>query len=337
MYDIKILDMFKVTVLLYILIISWVNVDYLKFIDNPFVKIFWIGSILSILLLVDIVLGIILGIAFIITVIKVDNIKSVVVKLPIYDNKPLTAIELPINENKPSTEVELEIQHHNDERIDNSMELKYEEERNMNIDAEIDERYEGEQEDHVHESDKIRHHPHEHPHQHPHQHTFEYPVTVPIQQQEPQHIHPVLHTESQCKRREVISSHQELPTEQHKVDHQIRHCQIIPPVYTEVEQPITQPITQPIIQSNEIEYPQREYPVTEELPQTDVQTKPADISMTEEDAHKALQKYIVDDYLQKASVDAIIPENYDVFPNPLGLQYNIQGIEKDIVGFNYTD
>jgi hypothetical protein len=336
MYDIKILDIFKVIVLLYILIIYWVDVNYLKFIDNPFVKIFWIGTILSVLLLVDIVLGIVLGIAFIITVVKVDNIASVVLNLPIY-------------EQKPSTEVELKIQHHNDERIDNSMEKKYEIERDAVRDPKRDE---GEHEDHLQESDEIRHHPHEHPHQHPHPHTFQYPVNVPVQQQEPQHIHPVLHKDQpKCQRPEALTSHQELPTEKHKVDHQIRHCQITPPVYTEVEPPIDQPRTQPITpvskikavevkevkKESKVKHPAREYPVTKELPQKEVQTQPQEISMTEEDAHKALQKYIVDDYLQKASVDGIIPENYDVFPNPLGLQYNIQGIEKDIVGFNYTD
>lgn len=54
-------------------------------------------------------------------------------------------------------------------------------------------------------------------------------------------------------------------------------------------------------------------------------------------AEKALEKYVVDDLLNKASTDGIIAENYDKFENPLGQQYNIQGIEKDIVGFNYAD
>lgn len=51
-------------------------------------------------------------------------------------------------------------------------------------------------------------------------------------------------------------------------------------------------------------------------------------------ASKAIEKYVVDDYLHKASSDGIIAENYSKFPNALGVQYNIQGIEKDMVGYN---
>jgi hypothetical protein len=51
-------------------------------------------------------------------------------------------------------------------------------------------------------------------------------------------------------------------------------------------------------------------------------------------AHRAIEKYVVDDYLHKASSDGILPENYSKFPNALGVQYNIQGIEKDMVGYN---
>ena len=56
-----------------------------------------------------------------------------------------------------------------------------------------------------------------------------------------------------------------------------------------------------------------------------------------EGADKALQKYIVDDLLKKAAEDGIIEENMNTFPNSMGAtQWNIQGIEKDMVGFNYT-
>lgn len=54
-----------------------------------------------------------------------------------------------------------------------------------------------------------------------------------------------------------------------------------------------------------------------------------------DDAQKALEKYVVDDYLAKASQSHIWDEkNYNLYPNALGLSYNIQGIQNDIVGFN---
>lgn len=55
-------------------------------------------------------------------------------------------------------------------------------------------------------------------------------------------------------------------------------------------------------------------------------------------ADQALQKYVVEDYLKKAAEDGIIEENINKYPNSMGTsQYNIQGIEKNIVGYNYKD
>lgn len=58
----------------------------------------------------------------------------------------------------------------------------------------------------------------------------------------------------------------------------------------------------------------------------------------EEVAEQALQKYVVEDYLKKAAEDGIIEENINLYPNSMGTsQFNIQGIEKNIVGYNYKD
>lgn len=73
--------------------------------------------------------------------------------------------------------------------------------------------------------------------------------------------------------------------------------------------------------------PHIEQPEFERVQQNDDETG-------QDTAHQALEKYVVDDYLQKAASDGVIPENYNKFPNPLGKQYNIQGVEKDIVGYN---
>jgi hypothetical protein len=54
-----------------------------------------------------------------------------------------------------------------------------------------------------------------------------------------------------------------------------------------------------------------------------------------EQAQKAIEKYVVDDYLSKASNSYMWDEtNYNTFPNPLGQQINIQGIDKTVVGYN---
>jgi hypothetical protein len=226
MYDINILDVFKVLVLVYILLISWINYKYLTFVDNPFVKIFWIASIVIILLIVDIVLAIILGIAFIITLLRVDS-KSSLMPLP---TVPVSHPVIP--------------------------EKKIEESR------------------------------------------------------EPDHKHNITYDNSKkAKCSPIITNDPEKKWTQEE------------PAYVYISKPAEA----------------REHPLAKPLPQTDQRFKPAEISMSEADAHNALQKYVVDDYLEKASADAIIPDNYNVFPNPLGLQYNIQGIEKDIVGYDYTD
>jgi hypothetical protein len=53
-----------------------------------------------------------------------------------------------------------------------------------------------------------------------------------------------------------------------------------------------------------------------------------------EDSAKALEKYIVDDFLEKAAEDGIIKDNFDVYPDPLTQKHmNIQGVENDIVGY----
>jgi hypothetical protein len=54
-------------------------------------------------------------------------------------------------------------------------------------------------------------------------------------------------------------------------------------------------------------------------------------------AQKALEKYAVESYMAKAAEDGIIPENKDTYLNPLGIQMNIQGIEENVVGYNYVD
>jgi hypothetical protein len=54
-------------------------------------------------------------------------------------------------------------------------------------------------------------------------------------------------------------------------------------------------------------------------------------------AQKAIAKYDTDMLLHKASADGIIPQNKDKYLNPLGIQMNIQGIENDIVGFNWIE
>ena len=71
--------------------------------------------------------------------------------------------------------------------------------------------------------------------------------------------------------------------------------------------------------------------------ETDVVPEPSEVKQHEqvhkaETAHRAIQKYVVDDYLQKAGEDGKIPENFDKYPKTLGIQFNIQGIEKDIQG-----
>jgi hypothetical protein len=61
---------------------------------------------------------------------------------------------------------------------------------------------------------------------------------------------------------------------------------------------------------------------------------PEDILKDIPKAQQALEKYVIDDYLKKAAEDGIIKENYTKFPNILGNQYNIQGVEKDMMGYN---
>lgn len=58
-----------------------------------------------------------------------------------------------------------------------------------------------------------------------------------------------------------------------------------------------------------------------------------------DDANTAIQKYVVDDFLRKAADEGIYShDNYTKFPDPLGQSsYNIQGVEKDIVGYNIDD
>ena len=64
------------------------------------------------------------------------------------------------------------------------------------------------------------------------------------------------------------------------------------------------------------------------------ETFPHDLP-SQDHAHQAIEKYVVEDYLRKASSDGLLSENLDKFPNALGEQFNIQGIEKNIVGYNY--
>lgn len=64
------------------------------------------------------------------------------------------------------------------------------------------------------------------------------------------------------------------------------------------------------------------------------ETFPRDMPL-QDHAHQAIEKYVVEDYLRKASSDGLLSENLDKFPNVLGEQFNIQGIEKNIVGYNY--
>lgn len=54
-------------------------------------------------------------------------------------------------------------------------------------------------------------------------------------------------------------------------------------------------------------------------------------------AQKAIEKYAVETLLHKASMDGIIAENYNKFDKTLGEQFNIQGIEPDISGYNNKD
>lgn len=66
------------------------------------------------------------------------------------------------------------------------------------------------------------------------------------------------------------------------------------------------------------------------------ETDAIDAAVTQQDAneaHEALQKYVVEDLLKKASEDGIIKENVDKYPNALESSWNIQGIEKDMVGY----
>lgn len=71
-------------------------------------------------------------------------------------------------------------------------------------------------------------------------------------------------------------------------------------------------------------------------PETSYQVE-TQIETKQEEAQKALEKYAVDSLLHKASTDGIIDEHYNTFPKNLGVQFNIQGIETDIVGYNYLD
>lgn len=70
-------DLFKVIVLVYILVVYWIDTKYLSFLSNPLVKVFWVITIIGVFLLLDIVLGIILGIAFILSLLKLQSLPSV--------------------------------------------------------------------------------------------------------------------------------------------------------------------------------------------------------------------------------------------------------------------
>ena len=55
----------------------------------------------------------------------------------------------------------------------------------------------------------------------------------------------------------------------------------------------------------------------------------------QKNAQLAIEKYVVDDLLKKASEDAFIPENRYKYPALIGGQFNIQGIEKNMTGYNF--
>ena len=70
MYNVNVLDTFKIITLTYIFLVFFIDTHYVQFINNPLILILFIGTILYILLIVDVVLAIVLTIALIITVSK---------------------------------------------------------------------------------------------------------------------------------------------------------------------------------------------------------------------------------------------------------------------------
>jgi len=53
------------------------------------------------------------------------------------------------------------------------------------------------------------------------------------------------------------------------------------------------------------------------------------------DAKAALDKYMIEDSLEKAAADGILKDNYNKYLYPFATQYNIQGVTESIVGYNY--
>jgi hypothetical protein len=219
MGDIDILDMFKVVFLIYTLVVSWIKPEYLLFIEHSMVQIFWIASILYVVLLVDIVLGVVMAIAFISTLVKVDT-KEKLFPIPLVGQKAPETTPEKTNEQTQQTQETKDTQE----------------------------------------------------------------TTQPLP--------PVKTTPAITHVTEGTSTQKVLSEE---------HTDNIKPVVT--------------------------------LPQNDMETT-GDIVP---EAQKAIDRYVVEQLLEKASNDHVIPENYQTFVKPLGLQYSIQGIEKDIVGYNYTD
>ncbi len=52
-------------------------------------------------------------------------------------------------------------------------------------------------------------------------------------------------------------------------------------------------------------------------------------------ARAALDKYMIEDSLEKAAADGILKDNYNKYLYPFATQYNIQGVTESIVGYNY--
>lgn len=59
--------------------------------------------------------------------------------------------------------------------------------------------------------------------------------------------------------------------------------------------------------------------------------------VSEFNAQSALDKYTIEESLAKAASDGIVRANFDRYLQPLGTQYNVQGITETIVGYNYDD
>ena len=63
-------DVLKLIVLVYILVLYWIDASYLTFFSNTLVKVLWVLTIIGVFLFVDVVLGIVLAIAFILSIVK---------------------------------------------------------------------------------------------------------------------------------------------------------------------------------------------------------------------------------------------------------------------------